>query len=80
MRLGILRLQGQHLFQAKSALLEFSRFLQDDAEIIPGAWQRGVHRNRATRRRLAFRQQALLAAHLGEIADIDGRRARRLTG
>ena len=74
----IVGLQRQHPFQAKPAFLEFSGFLQDDAEIVPGARQRAVHGHRAPRRRLAFGQQALLAAHLGEIADIHGRRPRRL--
>ena len=79
-RLGVVRLERERPFEAEPAFVELELFLQDDAEVVPGGREAGGERDCAARRLLALGEQALLAAHLGEVAEIDGRRARRPAG
>ena len=64
----IVRRAVDHPLQAVPAFLKLAGFLQNDPEIVPGRRQAVVQGDRAARRLLAFRQQAALAAHLGQIA------------
>ena len=79
-RLGVIRLERERALDAEPALVEFQHLLQNDAEIVPGRGKMGRERNSASSRLLTFRQQAPLAAHLGEVTEVDRRRARGSAG
>ncbi len=73
-------MEGERPFEAEPALVELQGLLQDDAEIVPAARRIGVERDRASPGLLGLDEQPLLAAHLGEVAEVDRRRPRRLAG
>ena len=74
-RLGVIRLEHERALDAELALVELQHLLQDDAKVVPGRGKVGRERNRPPARLLTFGQQALLAAHFGEVAEVDRRRA-----
>jgi hypothetical protein len=79
-RLRVVGVERQRPLEAKPALVELQHLLQDDAEIVPGGGEVGRERHRPPSRLFALGEQPLLAAHLGEVAEVDRRRARRSAG
>ena len=79
-RLRVVGLERKRALEAEPALVELQHLLQDDAEIVPGGGEVGRERDRPPPGLFALDEEPSLPAHLGEIAEIDCGRARRLTG
>ena len=75
---GVVGLERKRPLEAEPALVELQHLLQDDAEIVPGGGEIGRERDRPPPGLFALGEEPALAAHFGEVAEIDGRRARRL--
>ncbi len=78
--LSVVGRQLQRPLEARAALLEFQRLLENDAEIVPRRGHVWLEHDRPPRGLLALRKQPAPAADFGEVAEIVGRRARRLAG
>ncbi len=79
-RLRVVRFEFERPLEAEPALVELQRLLQNDAEIVPCRREARRSRDRPPPGVFGFGEQALLAAHLGQVAEVDRRGARRLAG
>src|SRR5271166_3649640 len=70
-RLRVVGFESERPFETQPALVELQGFLQNDAEIVPAARSVGVEGNRASPDLFGFNEQPFLAAHLGEVAEVE---------